>query len=138
MNVLLAIIGFASGFAVASGVFALVTILGIIPRLCDRLGLASYTHLMETLIMVGGTVGSILTIYHINLPFGLCFLAIFGLFAGIYIGSLAMALAEVLKVVPVLCQRTNLTLGIAVIITAIALGKGFGAFYQLFLMGGQG
>ncbi len=138
MNILLAIIGFASGFAVASGVFALVTILGIIPRLCDRLGLASYTHLMETLIMVGGTIGSIITVFHISIPFGLWFLAILGLFAGIYIGSLAMALAETLKVVPILCQRTNLKLGIAIIITAIALGKGFGTFYQLFLMGGQG
>ncbi|MDO4166190.1 MAG: stage V sporulation protein AB [Eubacteriales bacterium] len=138
MNILLAIIGLASGFAVASGVFALVTILGIIPRLCDRLGLATDTHLMETIITVGGTVGSIITIFRISMPFGICFLAVIGLFAGIYIGSLAMALAETLKVVPILCQRTNLKLGIAVIITAIALGKGFGTFYQLFLMGGQG
>lgn len=137
MKILLAFIGFSSGFAVAGGVFALITILGIIPRLCDRLGLASYTYLSETLITIGGTLGSLITVYQFPIPWGNCFLAIFGLYAGIYIGSLTMALAESLKVIPILCQRTNFKLGIAVIITAIALGKGFGALYQLFLMGGK-
>lgn len=137
MNILLAIIGLASGFAVASGVFALITILGVIPRLCSRMGYASDTHLMETLIALGGTAGSIITVFHLSIPLGAWFLAIFGLFAGIYIGSLSMALAEEIRVIPILCQRTRLKYGIAIIITAVALGKGFGTFYQLFIMGGQ-
>lgn len=137
MKILLAFIGFSSGFAVAGGVFALITILGIIPRLCDRLGLASYTYLSETLIMIGGTLGSLISVYQFSIPFGNCFLALFGIYSGIYLGSLAMALAESLKVIPILCQRTKFKLGIAVIITAIALGKGFGSLYQLFLMGGK-
>lgn len=137
MKILLAFIGFSSGFAVAGGVFSLITILGIIPRLCDRLGLAAYTYLSETLIIIGGTLGSLITVYQFPIPFGNCFLAVFGIYAGIYIGSLTMALAESLKVIPILCQRTNFKVGIAVIITAIALGKGFGSLYQLFLMGGK-
>lgn len=138
MNILLAIIGFSSGFAVASGVFALVTILGVIPRLCDRMGHAGDTYLMETLIMLGGTTGSILTVFQVSIPAGSWLLAVIGLFAGIYIGCLSMALSEVLRVIPILCQRTKLKMGIAIIITAVALGKGFGTFYQLFIMGGQG
>ncbi len=137
MKILLAFIGFSCGFAVAGGVFALITILGVIPRLCDRLGLAGYTYLSETLIMIGGTLGSLLTVYQIPIPFGYWFLALFGIYTGIYIGSLAMALAESLKVIPILSQRTNFKIGIAVIITAIALGKGFGTMYQLFLTGGK-
>lgn len=137
MNILLAFIGFSSGFAVASGVFALITILGVIPRLCERMGHAGDTYLMETLIALGGTTGSIITVFQLSLPSGSWFLALFGLFAGIYIGSLSMALAEILRVIPILCQRTKLKLGIAIIISAVALGKGFGTFYQLFIMGGQ-
>lgn len=137
MKILLAFIGFSSGAAVAAGVFSLITILGIIPRLCDRLGLASHTYLSETLIAIGGTLGSLLTVYQFPIPWGNCFLAVFGIYAGIYIGSLTMALAESLKVIPILCQRTNFKIGIAVIVTAIALGKGFGSLYQLYLMGGK-
>ncbi len=137
MNILLAIIGLASGFAVASGVFALITVLGVIPRLCDRMGYASGTYLMETLIALGGTTGSIITVFNLSIPLGAWILLVFGLFAGIYIGSLSMALAEEIRVIPILCQRTRLKAGIAIIITAIALGKGFGTFYQLFIMGGQ-
>ncbi len=137
MNILLAIIGFSSGVAVASGVFALISILGVIPRLCDRMGYASKSYLMETLIALGGTVGGIITVFHISIPVGIWILAVFGLFAGIYIGALAMALAEEIRVIPIVCQRTRLKIGIAILITAVALGKGFGTFYQLYLMGGQ-
>lgn len=137
MKILLAIIGFSSGIAVASGVFALISILGIIPRLCDRMGYASKTYLMETLIALGGTAGGIITVFHISIPAGIWLLAVFGLFAGIYIGALAMALAEEIRVIPIVCQRTRLKIGIAILITAVALGKGFGTFYQLYLMGGQ-
>lgn len=137
MNILLAIIGFSSGVAVASGVFALISILGVIPRLCDRMGYASKSYLMETLIALGGTVGGIITVFRISIPLGLWILAVFGLFAGIYIGALAMALAEEIRVIPIVCQRTRLKIGIAILITAVALGKGFGTFYQLYLMGGQ-
>lgn len=137
MNILLAIIGFSSGIAVASGVFALISILGVIPRLCDRMGYASKSYLMETLIALGGTTGCIITVFHISIPLGIWILAVLGLFAGIFVGTLAMALAEEIRVIPIMCQRTRLKIGIAILVTAVALGKGFGTFYQLYLMGGQ-
>lgn len=136
MMILLAFVGLASGLAVAGGVFALISVIGVIPRISDRFGIASHTYQVETVIMLGGTLGSIMTVYTPKVPLGVVFLAISGLFAGIYVGAFAMALAETLKVVPILCMRTKLQHGIATIITAIAIGKGLGTLYQMYFLGG--
>ena len=40
----LAIIGFAGGVSVAAGTFALITALGIIPRLASRMGVAEHVY----------------------------------------------------------------------------------------------
>lgn len=136
MTVLLALVGLAGGLAVASGVFALISILGVIPRIAERFGIACHTYQMETVVMLGGTLGSIMTVYTPKVPLGVIFLAISGLFAGVYVGAFAMALAETLKVVPILCMRTQLKHGIATIITAIAIGKGLGTLYQMYFLGG--
>lgn len=137
MTVLLAFIGLAAGLAVSSGVFALISILGVIPRMSERFGIASRTYMMETVVMLGGTAGCILTVYEPKIPLGPVFLIIFGIFAGIYLGAFGMALAEALKVVPILCKRTNLKYGIAILITALALGRGIGTLYQMYFLGGS-
>lgn len=136
MIVLLAFIGLAAGFAVSSGVFALISTLGVIPRMAERFGLAKRTYLTETVVVLGGTAGSVFTVYKPELLWGPVFLVFFGIFAGIYIGVFDMALAEALKVFPILCKRTNLKHGIAVLITALALGKGIGTLYQMYILGG--
>lgn len=128
----LAVIGFAGGLAVAGGVFAFISILEMIPRLADRLGLASRTYQLETVIFLGGMSGCLITVYDVPIRLGSIGLAVFGLFAGIFIGCLAMALAETLKVIPVMVQRTNLTVGLPVLITAMAMGKALGSFYQMY------
>lgn len=137
MTILLALIGLASGFAVAGGVFALISIIGVIPRIADRFGIASHTYQMETIIMLGGTLGSIMTVYAPKIPLGVVFLSVSGLFAGIYVGAFAMALAETLKVIPIICMRTRTKHGISIIITSIAIGKALGSFYQMYILGGK-
>ena len=131
-KILLSIIGFSGGIAVAGGVFAFISVLGIIPRLADRLGLASHIYQMETVVAIGVIAGSFMTVFQIHLGIGIIGLAIFGLFAGVFVGSLAMALAETLKVIPVLCQRTKLRMGIPVLISVLGFGKALGSLYQLY------
>lgn len=131
-NIALAVIGFAGGFAVAGGVFAFISILGIIPRLADRMGLASHIYQMETIVAAGGITGCVISVFQVKLGVGIIGLVIIGFFAGVFIGSLAMALTETLKVIPVLCQRINLQFGIPVIIVALAAGKALGSLYQLY------
>lgn len=131
-NIVLSIIGFSGGFAVAGGVFAFISILGIIPRMADRLGIASHIYQMETIIAIGGVTGCLLTVFQIHVGIGMIGLVIVGLFAGVFVGSLAMALTETLKVIPVLCQRTNLRLGLPALIVSMGLGKALGSLYQLY------
>ena len=131
-NSLLAFIGVSGGVAVAAGVFAFISILGIIPRLAAVLKEAAYVYQMETVILLGGVTGSILTLYQVPLAGGNLVLGIFGLFSGIFVGCLSMALAETLKVFPVLVSRTKLKTGLPVLILAMAVGKALGTLYQLY------
>lgn len=131
-DIILAILGFSGGLAVAGGVFAFISILGIVPRMADRMGLASHIYQMESVIAAGGVFGAILTVFQIQLMIGQLGLILFGGLAGIFIGALSMALAETLKVFPILCQRANLRMGLPVLVIALGLGKALGSLYQLY------
>lgn len=128
----LAIIGFAGGVSVAAGTFALITALGIIPRLASRMGVAEHVYKLESAIVLGGTIGSLLSVYHFPMRIGDVGIIIFGLFAGIFVGCLSMALAEAIRVFPVLCQRINLNYGIYMLIFMMAAGKALGTLYQMY------
>lgn len=130
-QIFMAIIGFGGGVAVAGGTFALISAICVIPRIAQRLGMTGRIYTAETMTVLGGAFGSLLTVYDLRLSVGIAGLIIFGIFAGIFVGGLAMALAESLRVIPILCQRINFRMGIAVLILMIALGKGFGTFMQL-------
>ena len=128
----LAIIGFAGGVSVAAGTFALITALGIIPRLASRMGVAEHVYKLESAIVLGGTIGSLLSVYHFPMRIGDVGIIIFGLFAGIFVGCLSMALAEAIRVFPILCQRINLNYGIYLLIFMMAAGKALGTLYQMY------
>ena len=131
----LAIIGFAGGVSVAAGTFALITALGIIPRLASRMGVAEHVYKLESAIVLGGTIGSLLSVYHFPMRIGDVGIIIFGLFAGIFVGCLSMALAEAIRVFPILCQRINLNYGIYLLIFMMAAGKALGTLYQMYFEG---
>ena len=128
----LAIIGFAGGVSVAAGTFALITALGIIPRLASRMGVAEHVYKLESAIVLGGTIGSLLSVYHFPMRIGDVGIIIFGLFAGIFVGCLSMALAEAIRVFPILCQRINLNYGLYLLIFMMAAGKALGTLYQMY------
>jgi stage V sporulation protein AB len=128
----LAIIGFAGGVSVAAGTFALITALGIIPRLASRMGVAEHVYKLESAVVLGGTIGSLLSVYHFPMRIGDVGIIIFGLFAGIFVGCLSMALAEAIRVFPILCQRINLNYGIYLLIFMMAAGKALGTLYQMY------
>ena len=131
--VLLALICFASGLTIATGIFAFLAKLGVIPRLLARTNTAKHTALFENGIIRGGSLGNLYSLFQPKLPFlGMPGMIAIGLFSGIFIGCLAMAIAETLDVIPYFISRSKLKMGISAIIIAIALGKGSGALFQLF------
>ncbi len=129
----LILIGITGGFVVAAGVYAFITLIGVLTRLAVRTNTANRILLYEDLVVLGAAIGNIVLLFEVKLPFGIVGLIIFGLFSGSFIGCLAVALEEVLQVFPVLTYRIRLKAGIPIIVLCLAIGKGLGAFYQLFM-----
>ena len=117
--------GTSSREAMATSIWAAVGSLVVI--FCSQRPGAVRTRM----IALGGLLGAVLTVYQVHFPVGWAGMTIFGLFSGVFVGCLAMALAESLKVIPVLCQRLNMKTGLPIVITALALGKMAGSFVQL-------
>lgn len=124
----LILLGLASGCGIAGGLFALIVKLGILPRLASWTKTSNDMKIYEDCILVGGTVGNIFSVFSYYPSFGIIGLVLQGLFYGIYIGCLYMALAEALHVIPVLMRRLGVKQGAGSITFSMAVGKAVGAF----------
>lgn len=124
------IIGLCAGGMVAAGTFAFIVMIGIFTRMADRTHTSAYISIYESAVVLGGIIGNILFIYNIRLPLYQTGLVLFGSFSGIFVGSLAIALAEVLKVFPILVSRIKLVEGLPVLVLSIAAGKAIGSLIQ--------
>lgn len=133
VTVVRVIMGVSSGFLVSGGMYALITTLGIINRLAQNTHTASKIKIYEECVIWGATIGSVIWIYSVNIPFGVSFYIFFGLVSGIYAGCLAVALAEVIKTIPVFMFRTGIREGLGFIILAMAIGKGLGGIVYFFM-----
>lgn len=148
---------FALGFGLISsgGVFTVFVSVGLVPRFADKTRTADHIIQYENAIVAGSILGCIFSVYHEKLlsffsivgrirlintfPFlsglslegifwGDIFLAVFGLFAGMFVGCFAIAIAEMLNTIPISVRRISLGKGAGIVILAIALGKTVGSF----------
>ncbi len=131
-QIIMALIGLSAGAVTSAGVFALITIVGIVPRLAGRSNTASHVKLYETAILMGGAIGNAIDLYGKNLNGNIVWLsslglAVFGISSGIFVGCLVMSLSEVLDSVPITSRRLKISMGMAYLVLGIALGKAVGA-----------
>lgn len=131
-NLLLIVIGIGSGMAIAAGVFALITKVGVIPQIADVTHTVAYVTTYEMAILAGALFGNYVTIFSISLSLPTWVMGIFGIFSGIFVGCLATALAESLNVTAIFTRRLRLHTGIAWIVLSMALGKIFGSLIYFF------
>ena len=129
---ILVFIGLASGLGIAGGVFAFIVMIGVLPRLAAKTHTAWAVWHYENAVLVGGFIGNLVSVFDCQVPLTYVGLLLFGIFSGIYVGCFAMALAEVVNVIPIFSKRMKLRKGMAAIILAMALGKAFGSLYQLY------
>lgn len=130
-------VGISFGAAVAAGLFAFITTVGVVTRLAAGTKTAKHVMLYETVAMIGVTAGNLVDLFQWQFVAGLAFRTVCGLFCGVFVGCLAAALAEVVNVFPVMTRRIKLKVGMAYLVLAFALGKGFGAWYHLILGAGR-
>lgn len=133
--ILLAFIGVVAGFIISAGLFAFITMIGVLTRLAIRTNTSQHILLYEDIVIVGATLGNILFLFEIKFFIGVIGLVLYGFFSGCYVGCLAVALEEVLQVFPIISRRMKLTVGMPFIVLALAIGKGIGTFYQMFIKG---
>jgi stage V sporulation protein AB len=127
---LIAFIGFGGGITVGSGLVALITVLGIVPRLMQLSKTYSFIRSYEISIILGAVLGGWLNLRNASFSFSPIILAPVGLFAGIFVGMLAAALTEVLNVLPILAKRVGFGEKIIIILMAIVFGKISGSLFH--------
>ena len=72
-QILVAVVGLASGFAVAAGLFSFIIGLGVVSDFADRTHTGKHVMLYENCIMAGGILGNIFWVYGLAMPGGKCF-----------------------------------------------------------------
>lgn len=161
-QIFLAIIGVSSGLIVSAGVFTVLISVGLIPRFAGKMHVARKIFVLEEMVVFGTLFGGFFSIFSDwgmigafvrghnlfgsgategvwNL-LGTLFLLIFGIFAGIFVGCLALAIAEMLNTIPIFARRIGFRHGLGIAILAVALGKLIGSLIyftqRVFLYGG--
>ena len=161
-QLLLAVIGVSSGLIVSAGVFTVLISVGLIPRFAGKMHVARKIFVLEEMVVLGTLAGNFFSIFSDwgmvgafvrnhelfgaeatqglwNL-IGTVFLIIFGIFAGIFVGCLALAIAEMLNTIPVFARRIGFRHGLGIAILAVALGKLLGSLIyftqHVYLYGG--
>ena len=161
-QLLLMVIGASSGLIVSAGVFTVLISVGLIPRFAGKMHVARRIFALEEMVVLGTLAGGFFSIFgdwgQIGAfvrsrelfgaeatdgewdLIGTLFLITFGLFAGIFVGCLALAIAEMLNTIPVFARRIGFRHGLGIAILAVALGKLIGSLVyftqRVYLYGG--
>ncbi|WP_352399286.1 stage V sporulation protein AB [Anaerotignum sp.] len=124
---LLIVIGLSTGVAIAAGIFAFIAAMGIVPRMAKRTKTEKYIMLYEDVILLGGVFGTTTMFVDYRLPRIPILAGGYALAIGVFVGVLAMALTEVLNVMPILLRRGRITKGLPWLLLCFALGKVLGS-----------
>ncbi|MCM1026001.1 MAG: stage V sporulation protein AB [Roseburia sp.] len=143
----LIIFGMSYGLLAAAGVFTVLVAVGLIPRFAGKTHTAGRAVLYEEMVIFGTLTGSFLSIFTRYCQFGAWWQerfpggeellqgiggfcqGIFGLFAGMFIGCLALAIAEMLDSIPIFARRISFRHGIGLAVLSMAAGKLCGSLF---------
>ena len=107
--------------------FALIIALGLVAEFADQTHTARHILWYEDAGAAGGILGNLISIYQFPLPFGEAGAGIFGIFAGVFVGAWAMALTEIINIIPIFARRLDFRRGLELLIVSMALGRTAGS-----------
>lgn len=135
--------GISFGLLTAAGVFTVLTAVGLVPRFVGETHSAKEVWLYEDMIIWGTILGGIYSVFahHWNVGPWLAkrfsqtasqvimnsSLMLVGVFGGVFVGCLALAIAEMLDSIPIFTRRIAFRHGLGCMVLSIALGKVFGS-----------
>lgn len=134
-NIVEIFIGFSSGIAIGSVFIAILTFLGIIPRLIQLTRSTRLVNVLATAVVIGTLFGTYLSFTPFTSNQTVITLVVWGFFHGIFNGMFAAALVEVLNVFPLLSKRIGMEKYLLFLLMAVVFGKIAGSLFQwLYLM----
>lgn len=141
----MAVLGASFGFIVSGGVFTVLISVGLIPRFAGKMHIAKHIFVLEEMVVLGTLAGDFFSVFSdygklgewvlshqifgarmtagIWHAAGNFLLILFGVFSGIFVGCLALAIAEMLNTIPIFARRIGFRHGLGIAILAVALGK---------------
>jgi len=132
---LLGFLGLCAGLSVASGVFTVFTAVGLVPRFAEHTQSANRIRWYENMIITGCFAGNLVSLFGRFFSFSFrgfaaqFLLCVAGLFVGIYVGTLAISIAEMLDAIPIMAHRINVRRGVSLLVTGLAAGKLVGSLF---------
>ncbi|MDD2973128.1 MAG: stage V sporulation protein AB [Lachnospiraceae bacterium] len=157
-NIFMILCGGSFGLIAAGGVFTVFISVGLIPRFEGKTHTGADYTIYETMVCLGAIGGCIVSVFHGYCELGnfisrhhilpdqtwliiaKVLLILFGLFAGMFEGCFAIAIAEMLNTIPIFARRVGFRHGLGIAILMIALGKLAGSLFyfsqRIFLYGG--
>ena len=143
-QIFLAVLGVSAGILVSAGVFTVLLSVGLVPRFAGKTHTGRHIFLYEEMVVLGTLTGNVLSILGGSLNLGgvvmgkmlfgantpliwnaasVIMLSLFGVFSGIFVGCLALAIAEMLDSIPILTRRIGFRHGLGIMVLFVALGK---------------
>jgi stage V sporulation protein AB len=132
-DTVLVLIGLGGGLAVGSGFVAFITVLDIIPRLTQLTHSQRYIHCYEWALVSGALWFTVSDFFTLSLHLPAVVTIVVGLLAGVFVGTLAAGLTEVLNVFPILAKRLQVDQSILAFLMAMVFGKTLGSLLQWLL-----
>lgn len=140
-------VGASYGFITAAGMFAVLMTVGLVPRFIERTHTSEYLQCYEDMIVVGNIFGTLWSLFPeymqigaflqnylpemLLLTAGVGFFGqiTYGLFSGMFIGCLALSIAEILDSIPIMSRRFSFQYGMGIVLLCMAIGKLCGSFF---------
>lgn len=121
---------FLAGAGVSAGTFAFILVIGVVPRILQRCKVENIM-LIENIIIIGVLAGNLSSVYSGGFFFGFghWIILLYGLATGIFVGCIAVALAEILHTFPILFSRFSLNQGLKIVVFSMAFGKMAGSIF---------
>lgn len=144
--------GGSFGLLSAAGVFTVFSTVGLVPRFAGKTHSAKEIFLYENMIILGTIIGNLVSIWPKVWETGLAglikltdvsimgnvsswtilrflLLITIGLFSGMFVGCMALAIAEMLDSIPIFTRRISFKKGIGIAICSVAAGKLAGSLF---------
>lgn len=125
--IVMALTAFGGGAVISAAVFALIASTGVITRMAGKTHTAKHVRTYETAVVIGGILWNVIWVFSVRIPLkaeiyqSLQF--VMSLAQGIFVGCLAVSLAEALNATAIFARRVKLKVGLSFIILAVAVGK---------------